>query len=342
MKEQVQQTGVRKWYGDDWLDIQNELMNIMEGHFGHFGKQFIVSGCTVAATTISAGIVALNTEDGFKLCRFEGATGILFPAYLKPQIVEDTRLYLDGDVKPVTKSYNAVVSSTNNGSYLQLKQDNTTDRFTDIIQDGNHRFVNDDQIAGWNGAVGSALSTIRGGIISNLNTLEKLRAYMQEEINNIDTGDFDVNEIYTTIRGGIADELNTLKKLHGSITGAYVRDLLSQLTDVNRLDASAIKNLSIILSATEIRDKLQELEGSEKLDASAIKYLEVLDVQSSTSLIGGEYHYRIATNKISNGGGIIIRIKRKDQTDTSITTISETIYNEKIAELEARLDALGG
>lgn len=345
MKEQVQQTGVRKWFGDDWLDIQNELMDIIEGHLGGFGKQFIVSGCKVAANTVTAGIVALNTTEGFKLCRFEGASGVLFPAYFKPQVVEDYRLYLDGDVKPATKTYNAVLSSTNSEGYLELKENNTTDQFVDIIQDSKHRFVTDDQIEGWNGAVESALSTIRGGIITSLNTLEKLRVHLQEKINNIDTGNFDVNEIYATIRGGIEPDLNTLKKLHESITGPYVRDLLISLLAEERLDAAAIKNLPGELSASIIRDKLASLTGNDRLAPAAIKDLKMIDMFTSdgNSTDDGKRIRGVYKKNSTGSNSKLLELLLPDSpTTTSHRAVSDLVFYEKIAELETRLDALGG
>ena len=342
MKEQIQQTGVRKWFGNDWLDIQDELMDILEAHFGQFNKQFILSGCTVAATTISAGIVVLNVDNEYKLCRFSGATGITFPVFLKPDIVEEKRLYLDGDVKPVARSYNAVLSAVDTGGLLQMKQDNTMVRFTDIIQDSTHRMVSDEEKETWSGQVGFTLSTIRGGIISTLNTLEKLRVHLQQEIDNVNPDSIDVNKIYSTIRGGIADNLDTLKKLYDSITGAFVRDLLSALVNDERLDASAIKNLQSTITATEVRDKLQTLVGDSRLLATAIRNLNILNVYSGSASGTGGYRYWISKAGVDGKSQELLRIQRADAGDDSITVVSDTIFNNKVSELEQRLTNLGG
>lgn len=210
MKELVQVPGVRKWFGDEFTTIQDEIFAVIEGHFGNYSKQFIISGCVVDGTTIGAGIIGLNHADGFKVCRFAGAMGVIFPLYLKAVKTEETRLYLDGDVKPVAEIYAAELSLVNTDSYLELKQDNSTPRFADIIQDVTHRFVTDAEKLSYAGQASAALSTIRNGIAAQLNTLEKLRAYLEGKI---DAGGIDPSAIYATIRGGVAVEYDTLQKL---------------------------------------------------------------------------------------------------------------------------------
>lgn len=222
MKEQKQVEGVRRWFGDDWINIQDELMAVLEGHFGHFNQQFILSGCNVSGTSVSAGIVALNTAGGFKLCRFAGAAGVTFPVYFQPVIDEEPRLYLDGEVKAAAINYNCELASSNPGGLLELKDDNTTARFTDAIQDASHRFVTDTEKASYASQANTAISTIRGGVSSTLNTLERLRAYFQNAIDNIETAGVDVDAIYAELRGGIAESMDDLEKLRAAMVA---RDL---------------------------------------------------------------------------------------------------------------------
>lgn len=234
MKELVQQTGVRKWFGDEWVIIQDEMLAVIEGHFGGYAKQFIVTGCVVTGANVSAGIVGLNHADGFKLCRFSGAVGMAFPTYIKAVKSEETRLYLDGNVKPVADIYSAELSQTNDAGYLELKQDNTTPRFTDIIQDATHRFVTDTEKTSYAGQAAAALSTIRGSITASLNTLEKLRAYLEGKI---DAGGIGPSAIYATIRGGVSAEYDTLHKL---LTYTSTMEVAwSQLTNVPEFQGSA-------------------------------------------------------------------------------------------------------
>lgn len=213
MKELIQEVGVRKWFGDEWITLQTELMAVLEGHFGHYTQPFILSGCVVSNNNVNAGIVFLMSGSGYKLCRFAGATGVTFPVYFDVAAVEETRLYVDGDVKPVAVSYNAILVPTNPGGLLELKANNTTVRFTDAIQDTAHRFVTDLEKTSYAGQANTAITTIRGGVSSTLNTLEKLRSALQADIDAIVTGEADADEILATIRGGVASTYDTLQKL---------------------------------------------------------------------------------------------------------------------------------
>jgi hypothetical protein len=207
MKKLIQNSGVRKWYGDEWIAIQDEANAVIEGHFGAYGQQFILSGCIVAGTDVSAGLIALNHADGFKICRLEASEGLTFPCYLKVAKTEETRLYLDGATKPVSATYTAELSATNEGGYLELKADNSTPRFTDAIQDAAHRFCSDTEKTSYAGQAASAISTIRGGVADAYNTLEKLRALIPAESN--------LEALETELRGYI-DGLTYLPTFSGT------------------------------------------------------------------------------------------------------------------------------
>lgn len=195
MKELIQEVGVRKWFGDEWITLQTELMAVLEGHFGHNNKAFILSGCVVSGSTVSSGIVCLMSGGIYKLCRFAGATGVTFPVYFTVEMVEETRLYIDGEVKSVAVSYNAVLTATDTGGLLEMKANNTTPRFADALQDEAHRFVTDIEKNNYSSQAALAISVLRDGIASNLNTLEKLRIYLEGIIPN----DININDIYTYI-----------------------------------------------------------------------------------------------------------------------------------------------
>lgn len=213
MKELIQEVGVRKWFGDEWIILQFELMSVFEGMFAQYAQPFVLSGCVVSGSNVSPGIVFLPLGTGYKLCRFAGATGVTFPVYFDVETVEENRLYIDGDVKPVAVNYNAVLTATNTGSLLELKADNTTPRLADAIQDATHRFVSDAEKTSYAGQANLAITTLRGGVSSTLNTLEKLRANLQLQIDSIETGDVNADEILATIRGGVATAYDTLQKM---------------------------------------------------------------------------------------------------------------------------------
>jgi hypothetical protein len=215
MKELIQQTGVRKWFGDEWITLQTELMAILEGHFGQFNQQFILSGCVVNGTTVSAGIICLKSGNTYKLYRFAGATGVTFPVYFTTEAVEDTRLYMDGNVKPVAVDNNAILTSVFATNLLELKADGSTARFTDAIQDNAHRFCTDTEKASYAGQAAAAIAALRDGVASNFNTLKKIKDY----IDLLDVQPVDIDALKAELRGGVDASLDTMKKIVDYING---------------------------------------------------------------------------------------------------------------------------
>lgn len=174
MKKQVQQPGVRKWFGDDFISMQNELFSVLEGFFGNYGQQFILSGCIVNGNDISAGIVGLIDGTGFHLCSFSGVQGTAWPVYLYPSKITENRAYLDNQVKPVSENWTVAASGNNPGGYFQLKQDGTSARFFDAIQTANRRFVTDAEKTGYAAQASAAITTIRGGVAADYDTMAKI------------------------------------------------------------------------------------------------------------------------------------------------------------------------
>ena len=176
MKKQVQQIGVRKWFGDDWISMQDELFAVLEGFYGEYAQQFILSGCEVDGTTISAGIVGLIDGDGFHLCRFDGTANAVFPLYFYPAVETENRAYLDNEVKPIAETYKVATSGADGGGYLQLKQDGTTPRFFDAIQTATRRFITDTEKMSYAAQAANAISTLRNGVAADYDTLLKVAA----------------------------------------------------------------------------------------------------------------------------------------------------------------------
>jgi len=174
MKKQVQQPGVRKWFGDDWISMQDEMYAVLDGFYGDYGQQFILSGCAVNGNNISAGIVGLIDGSGFHLCRFAGIQGVAWPVYLYPAKITETRAYLDNQVKPVSETWTVGTSNQDEGGYFQLKQDGTSARFFDAIQTANRRFVTDAEKTGYAAQASAAITTIRGGVAANYDTMAKI------------------------------------------------------------------------------------------------------------------------------------------------------------------------
>ncbi len=156
MKRIVQDTGIRKYYGDDFLTIQDEAMTIWEGMFGQFGD-FIISGLNITDNgdgtyNISSGLVML---DG-KVRRFYGATNVNLPIYLIAAEQTTSREYLYGGVKPAIVEYLATYQTTQPVGVNYMTINPTGNRtWRDAIQDSAYRMVTDALINAWNSHINS-------------------------------------------------------------------------------------------------------------------------------------------------------------------------------------------
>jgi hypothetical protein len=105
MQKQVQLTGERKWWGSDWLIIQNEVWTVLEGWLSQYGQAYILSGCAVTPGSgghfnIAAGILFIKDGSGnYQYAQFAGATNVTLPGYLIINTVTTNILYEDGNSK---------------------------------------------------------------------------------------------------------------------------------------------------------------------------------------------------------------------------------------------------
>lgn len=151
MKRHIQLPGVRKWAGDDLLELQQEGLSILDKFFGEYGDM-VIEGCRInkLAGTISPGLVGLHGKDHegketYKICPFRGAEGIeVFPVYLTLVYREHTRDYLDSVVRPIAYEYEAELQEIRpvDVAFLELTGEEEI-QFLDVIQDALHRFVTD-------------------------------------------------------------------------------------------------------------------------------------------------------------------------------------------------------
>ena len=192
MKRQVQKTGIRQWYGDDLIDIQNETMTAMEAFYQPYGS-CVIKGCNITGKNISEGIVYLDR----KIMRFLGGSVTSFPIYLKSNLRKETREYDAGGVKDVAEIYEAVIStSVPSGEYITINEHGGKS-FRQAFQDANHRMVTDAMINNWNAtearaasdatskansAQTSAINTLRGSVTNDKNTLGKLHSWASGEL----------------------------------------------------------------------------------------------------------------------------------------------------------------
>jgi len=149
MKRQVQLPGVRKWAGEDLLELQSEGLKVIDNFFGQYGNM-IISGCELDIETgiIAPGIVGLrgkdiDGKDTYKVCPFLGATDIdVLPVYLVLKHTIITREYADASIRPIAYAYEADLLRVKpeNTPFLILSE-NIRSHYLDIIQDEDHRFI---------------------------------------------------------------------------------------------------------------------------------------------------------------------------------------------------------
>jgi hypothetical protein len=165
MKEQVQETGVRKYFGDDFILLQNELIEAITALYNDHGN-FIIQGCEVsdmgATWQVNAGVVLLRDDagDNPKLCRFAG--GIYSSAtaqiYLTQAMLDKDdvpaygRIYKDAATKNIVVEFiaSAGTSLPAQADYITITKASGGASFLDAIQNSARRFVTDALINTWN------------------------------------------------------------------------------------------------------------------------------------------------------------------------------------------------
>lgn len=124
MKRHVQLPGVRKWSGDDLLELQGENLKVLDGYFSQ-GGNCVLCGCEITETSIAPGIVSIAG----RVMTFPGADNVqVFPAYLVPVKTELTREYLDDVVRNIAEEYIArlVYVEPADGDYVRIDQNTVT------------------------------------------------------------------------------------------------------------------------------------------------------------------------------------------------------------------------
>ncbi len=131
MKRHEQLTGVRKWSGNDLVELQSEALKVLDGFFSQYGD-VVVQGCCVSGSTIASGLVNI----GGRVMPFEGATGITnFPIYLEPSVSSEQREYVDGVVKDIAKIYVATTTQIKpTADYIEIPEDGKFVRFFDMVE----------------------------------------------------------------------------------------------------------------------------------------------------------------------------------------------------------------
>lgn len=159
MKRHVQMTGVRRWAGNDLVELQQQPLQAIDAFFAEYGN-CILKGCEVTPGTVentynvTPGFVALagmdqDNNETFKVVPFAGIEGVTLPIYLTLAYSVIERPYTDGKVKPIAYDFRAAASSIlpENVPYLEIsvtggRQFVDAIRLTDKLdQTGNGRDV---------------------------------------------------------------------------------------------------------------------------------------------------------------------------------------------------------
>lgn len=155
MKRHVQETGIRKWFGDDLIELQNQPLKAIDDFFKPYAS-CVISGCEVSGATINPGLIAFVWDSGgqryAKVVPFAGASGVsVWPQYLYLEETALTREYQSGGVKNIAIESKAAITTTIPAfPYVRILAAGPEKTFRDVIQTSSYRFVTDAQIANWN------------------------------------------------------------------------------------------------------------------------------------------------------------------------------------------------
>lgn len=97
MKRHVQEPGVRKWSGNDLLELQGEGLTVADSFFGQYGN-CVICGCQVTENSIAAGLVSIG---GMVLPLAAVETVEVFPVYLIKAEEHIQREYADDVVRDI-------------------------------------------------------------------------------------------------------------------------------------------------------------------------------------------------------------------------------------------------
>ncbi|MFR9574306.1 MAG: hypothetical protein SNG79_01440 [Rikenellaceae bacterium] len=193
MKRHEQTTGVRKWSGDDLLELQGEALTVLDGFFAQYGD-VVVNGCAVSGGTIASGLVNI----GGKVMPFAGATGITtYPIYLVSSVSTEQREYVDGAVKDIAKVYTATTTQTKPTSdYLEIPSDGSFTKFFDKVDstwltDLKTRLT---AVEAYDTTVAAALATLSASKEDHLERIVDLEEFAEDAAETLEDIDMDLDD----------------------------------------------------------------------------------------------------------------------------------------------------
>ena len=120
MKRHVQLQGIRKWSGDDLLELQSEPLRVTDDFFAQWGN-CVICGCATSSNAIGAGLVSIG---GLTLPLAATAVSS-WPIYLVAAETHIQRDYADDVVRDIAVNrYAKVLTSQPSGvSFLKIERD---------------------------------------------------------------------------------------------------------------------------------------------------------------------------------------------------------------------------
>ncbi len=146
MKEHFQDFGVRKWAGDDLIELQAEPLAALQGLVAPYAP-CILQGCEMTPETdgagvtrykVSAGLAALKGEDAsgnacVKIVRVAEETKLAETVYLYLACESKSRTYADGKNKVITYEYKGKFSNQPVEGALKISKDDGGPRLVDKL-----------------------------------------------------------------------------------------------------------------------------------------------------------------------------------------------------------------
>lgn len=120
MKRHVQYPGVRKWSGNDLLELQGEGLTVADSFFSQYGN-CVICGCQVTEDSIAAGLVSI----GGRVMPLTAQGNIqVFPVYLVADEEHIQREYADDVVRDIAVRYfaKAVQAEPESGDYIEVPE----------------------------------------------------------------------------------------------------------------------------------------------------------------------------------------------------------------------------
>lgn len=255
MKEHVQEYGVRRWAGDDLVELQGEPLEAIQKLVEPYAP-CIIQGCEVNAAEkrIGSGMVALwevdenNQKKGVKIARFAGCVTEKFPVYLSLKRTPEERVYVDGKNKPIAHNYMAQETTVEN---------DVKDKFPlKITEDGGERLVD---------TIGITQKLDRdGGNASNVKVVSFVTD-TSENLSNIEAGS-SLKELFGKIRRWF----NNLGKLaFKNAVGKSDFDDALTTTFNNKVDKDGDKVLSECDFSQVYKDKLDGIAKNAEVNVQA-------------------------------------------------------------------------